>query len=79
MKIKDYPYGKATKRLKAAAKWLKSNKNKIQIHFNYEFDYPDYWDMPKKISDNLTPDEIDWLQEQTFEWWENHREIGEDE
>lgn len=83
MKIKNYPYGKATKTLKNAVNWLNRNKSKLikkqmeqpkeftHLYFNREFDYPDYWDMPKKISYRLNSDEVDWIQDELGEWFRN--------
>lgn len=75
MRIKDFPYGTPTKTLRAAVTWL--NRNKHRIIFNSKlgtcpyddfFDYPDYWNMPKKISGRLSGDDVDWIQEETYEW-----------
>ena len=33
------------------------------------FDYPDYWNMPKKISYQLSPDKVDWIQDETRKWY----------
>ena len=85
MRISDYPYGKVTKTLKAAVKYLNSNKNKIgklskEEHKKFKaddtveyifidfFDYPDYWNIPKKISSRLGGDEVDWIQSETYDW-----------
>lgn len=77
MRIKDYPYGVPTKTLKAAITWLNRNKkriiNKLALEESptfYIFDYPDYWDMPKKISSRLSGDAVDWIQEETYSWLE---------
>ena len=77
MRIKNYPYGQPTKTLKKAVNWLNRNKHKIAKSLKehgkdawlYSFDYPDYWNMPKIISSRLDGDEVDWLQEETHDWW----------
>lgn len=64
MKISEYPYGKVTKTLKKAVNWLNTNKKLVKSKQKdcYEFDYPDYWGMPKSISYRLSSSEVDWIQ-----------------
>lgn len=33
------------------------------------FNYPHYWGLPKSIAHQLDPDEVDFIQEETYEWW----------
>lgn len=69
MKIKDFPYGIPTKTLKKAVQWLNSNKRKLEKKEEfYSFDYPEYWDMPKTISNRLNTDEVDWIQNEVHNW-----------
>lgn len=59
----DYRYGKITKRLSGAINWINSHffdERRIEI-----FDFPRYWGMPKTISNKLSPDEVDYIQEIT--------------
>ena len=72
VKISEYGYGKVNKRLKYAAEWLNkaSNQTKIKQEFCDYFDYPEYWEMPKDISRRLSSDEVDFIQDQTFEMGE---------
>jgi hypothetical protein len=77
MRIKDYQYGKPSKSLRNAVTFLNRNKHKIidrykkeypdEYHFCY-LDYPDYFDIPKRISCRLGSDEVDWLQDETADW-----------
>jgi hypothetical protein len=72
MRLADYPYGRVTERLKKAVAWLRKNKNKIRkTQWDY-FDFPDYWGMPKSISYRLSSDEVDWLQESTWDWFDEN-------
>lgn len=66
----DFPYGKITKKLREAVKWLNKNRRRIEENFNreYPFDYPLYWGMPKRIAHKLTTDEVDWIQSETYGW-----------
>lgn len=72
MNIKNYPYGKVNKRLKKAVNWLNKNKRKIEKsqddYYRWEFDFPDYWNMPFSISCKLTSDEVDWIQSEVIDW-----------
>jgi hypothetical protein len=70
MKIDNYPYGKPTKTLRNAVTWLNLNRRRIEKRYcrEYAFDYPFYWDMPKKFSSRLTSDQVDWIQEETYDW-----------
>lgn len=78
IQTKNYSYGRVNKRLKDAVVWLNKNKKAIMLasrqgKYPYEdcFDYPDYWNMPKKISNRLDGDEVDWIQEKTYYWWKH--------
>lgn len=68
MRVKDFPYGKITKTLKKAVQWLNRNQHKIKKTKDDIFDWPDYWDMPKVISSRLSSDEVDFIQDKTFNW-----------
>lgn len=69
MKIIDFPYGKITKTLRKATKWLNSNRRRLErTKCQGSFDYPYYWDMPKIISHRLNGDEVDWLQSEVYDW-----------
>jgi hypothetical protein len=69
MKINDFPYGKITKTLRKATIWLNHNRKRLEKSTcQYSFDYPNYWDMPKIISSRLSGDEVDWLQEEVYDW-----------
>lgn len=73
--LRDYPYGKVTPRLKNAVKWLNDNKDNISRREQDIFDYPDYWGMPKRIANRLYSDEVDFLQEETFDWYQSIPEM----
>lgn len=66
--IEEYPWGKYSDYYVDAVYWLLQNKEKL-IKKEDSFDYPDYWDMPDKFSYELSSDEVDWIQECTFDWW----------
>jgi hypothetical protein len=70
MKVRDFPYGKITKKLQEAVKWLNKNRKRIEKNYcqDYPFDFPIYWDMPKTIAHKLTSDEVDWIQSETCHW-----------
>jgi hypothetical protein len=79
MRIRDYPYGKINKRLRKAVTWLNRNRRRIEQNYSRDhvFDYPLYWGMPKAIAHKLNPDEVDWLQSETYIW--NYQWTGENE
>lgn len=57
-----------------AIDWLNKNKYIITKEY-YEFDYPDYGGLPKKISNRLTSEAVDYIQEWTYDWnWTNEKE-----
>lgn len=56
--ISEFPYGRVTKRLRNAAIWINKNNRKINGP-NLEF----Y--LPNNIYRKLSPDEFDFLQDQT--------------
>jgi len=67
--LSNYAYGKVTKRLRNAVQWIHSNKSKIfkdilQENISQEFDFDDYWGMPKNICNQLSTDEVDFIQEE---------------
>lgn len=71
--ISDYPYGKTRKALIEAAKWLNANQRTIAKEILAEklcdeFDYPQYWGVPKKIANRLTTDEVDFIQDEVGEF-----------
>nr|BDD46166.1 hypothetical protein 4 [bacterium] len=68
--FENYPYGKPSLIYLKAVKWLKENQRALLLK-DYVFDYPDYWDMPIEISHKLDPDEVDWIQNVTYNWSEN--------
>lgn len=65
--IASYSYGNVTKTFRKAITWLNRRKKSFIIQPGY-FDFPDYWGMPKSISSRLTGDQVDFLQEQTYNW-----------
>lgn len=78
--VREYPSGKIYGRLEKAVEWLNSNQKKIlqdilDEKVSMEFDFDDYWGMPKSISHKLSSDEVDFLQFQVFEWF--RKEISE--
>ena len=71
--LSNFRYGKVYPRLRNAVKWINSNQKSLAVKIKKEkwdmFDYPDYWDMPKKLSYRLTADEVDFLQEESYDFW----------
>ena len=70
MNVKNYPYGRVSKQLRLAVKWINKNKKKLkQLSSNEEvvFDYPYYLGMPNKIHKELESDEVDWIQSELYE------------
>ena len=61
-------YEKKNTKLKKAMVWIQSHKRQIKIKFHDFFDYPEYWGLPKSISNCLMPDEVDYIQEQTYDF-----------
>jgi hypothetical protein len=56
--LPEYEYGKSTPTYKLAKQWLSHHGTN-----GYEyFDYPDYAGMPKELSYELSPDEVDFIQ-----------------
>jgi hypothetical protein len=72
IKISEYPYGRIYPRLRKASKWINTHRKQIKKDCKWEFDYPDYWNIPKKIANKLSCDEVDFLQEQTYDWTEKY-------
>ena len=70
MRIRDFPYGKITKKLRKAVTWLNRNRKRIEENYcrEFPFDYPIYWGMPKTVANKLTSDEVDWIQTETYDW-----------
>lgn len=62
--------------LRKAINWIHSHRRHIRkkyiedVNYKYisSFEFPYYWGMPKKISHNLNSDEVDFIQEETYEW-----------
>jgi hypothetical protein len=74
IKISEYEYGRITKRLRSAVDWINQNrtairKNILDEKINVEFDFDDYWGMPKSIANNLSCDEVDFIQDQVGDFW----------
>jgi hypothetical protein len=75
--LRNFKYGRIYSRLRKAINWIHSHRRYIRTKYindpdyTSEFEYPNYWDMPKKISHNLTSDEVDFIQEETYEWINN--------
>jgi hypothetical protein len=81
--VSEYQYGRINKRLRNIAKWLNGHQNSIKKKLNKgEFDlidYPDYWGIPSKLSNSLDTDELDFLQFQTYDFFEkNYKEADDD-
>ena len=69
MQVKNYPFGKPSKQLKSAVKWLNSNQKNLKATMLCEFDFPYFLDMPKKIVEGLLEDELNFICGETFDWW----------
>ncbi len=69
MKLKKIPVRGTSGKLRKAIDWLNKYRNdrKKFDNTNY-FDYPDYWNLPRSISDNLSSEEVDYIQEHTEDW-----------
>ncbi len=68
----QYPYGRVSTRLVKAADWINRNFEVIQRDFYDYFDYPQYWGLPRATANSLSPDEVDFIQEQTYDWAEEN-------
>jgi hypothetical protein len=81
MRIIDFPYGKITKTLRHAVTWLNRNRRRIEKKYSrmHSFDFPNYWNMPKKFANRLTTDQVDWIQAETDRWNFKLTEKYEDE
>lgn len=66
--ITQYTYGKASRVLQAAVAWLNQNKELIHRDEVDYFDSPNYWDMPRQIADKLSPEEVDFIEQETYDW-----------
>ena len=66
--LKKYRYGKLSESLKKALTWLINNQEEYKSEIYDFFDYPGYWGMPKDICYKLSSDEVDFIQEITFDW-----------
>lgn len=51
-----------------AIKWLNKNQERV-IKYYTCFDYPDYCGLPSSIAGRLYSDEVDYIQEETFDWF----------
>jgi len=60
-----FPYGKVTKRLIRACDWLNDTYKGVWPK-EWEFDYPEYWEMPKSIAFKLSSDEVDFIQDRVY-------------
>lgn len=69
MKIGDFETI-ATKSLRQAVNYLNRNKRKLEQSYSskFDFDFPDYFNMPKSISNRLKSEHVDWIQEQLGSW-----------
>ena len=57
--------------LMVAVGWLNANEHRIKNRpdlYPNGFDFPTYFDMPNAMVENLTSEDVDWLQEQTNGW-----------
>lgn len=68
----NFPYGKVSLTLLKAAKWINRNQNRIKENEYDYFDYPSYWGLPSSITSKLTSDEVDFIQDETYNWAEKH-------
>ena len=69
----EYRYGKITKRLRETVGYIVIHQDKILKNYNTDFDYPEYWGIPKRLANGLSPDEVDWIQENTINWFMKNR------
>jgi hypothetical protein len=69
MSLPRIPIRGKTGKLRKAIEWLNKYRNDRKKFDNtYPFDYPDYWNLPKSISDNLDSEDVDYIQDLTEEW-----------
>ncbi len=59
--INNFPYGEITVTLQQAVNYVNENLHKVE-----DFDYPDYWSLPKSVSYKLSSDEVDFIQSEIF-------------
>jgi hypothetical protein len=65
--IKSFGY-LPSKSLRRAITWLNRRKKSF-LKNDMWFDYPYYWGMPKNITRYLSGDEVDFIQYETWDWW----------
>lgn len=80
VRISEYSYGKVSKSLRRACDWINKNQLKIKRQlsngFFAEFDYPDYFGLPKSIINRLYTDEVDFIQAQVGDFvYKNYKEL----
>lgn len=67
--VNRYPYGKISKTLRKAVDWINDNGETLKSMKEQDaclvFDFPDFWNMPKRISSRLNSDEVDFIQGNT--------------
>lgn len=59
IRVEQYPYGKPSSGLRAAVKFLNRNGKRGHEYF----DFPEYADIPDEISNQLMPEEVDFIQD----------------
>lgn len=67
--LRNYPYGRVHKRLERALNWLATNDYVATAEDAEDeiFDYPEYGGLPKRISNQLSGDEVDYIQSIQFD------------
>jgi hypothetical protein len=65
IKTKNFPFGKPSKTLENAVKWINKNKKALK-KVEFLLDYPDYAGMPDKITKKLYVDDVHWINQQLF-------------
>ena len=66
--LKEVVERKQVSLLYKVAVWFHKNRKTIWDH--EEFDYPEYATLPKKLSDQLSCDSVDWIQDR----WDDIRQ-----
>ena len=80
MKLKKIPVRGTSGKLRKAIDWLNKYRNdrKKFDNTNY-FDFPDYWNLPRGIVDGLMSEDVDYIQEYTYDWVDTSVDDAEDE
>ena len=83
VRLSEYRNGRIYPRLLKAVGWINSNRNFIRKEImegrmSLEFDFDDYWGLPKSISKKLSQDEVSFIQSEVSDWVSDIGILGEE-